>query len=152
MYVLSEGATVLKFPYSPSQLRSDNPSTSFPVFMTDEDLGKWNVFPVISQDPPACDPAIEIAEEINPVFVDGQWVQQWEIVRSSPNEIEKRRIDESYKVRQMRNKLLGACDWTQLPDAPVNAQDWAVYRQALRDISGQRDFPWLINWPVAPEN
>lgn len=55
-------------------------------------------------------------------------------------------------VRSNRDALLAACDWTQLPDAPLtNTQtaDWASYRQALRDITTQSD-PFNIEWPVAP--
>ena len=55
-------------------------------------------------------------------------------------------------VRQERNNILSSCDWTQLPDAPltnVQTADWAVYRQALRDITAQPD-PFSVNWPTAP--
>lgn len=37
------------------------------------------------------------------------------------------------RMRSIRNRLLAESDWTQLPDAPVNAAAWAVYRQELRD-------------------
>ncbi len=52
-------------------------------------------------------------------------------------------------VRAERNALLAACDWTQLPDAPVDASAWAAYRQALRDITTQPD-PFNITWPEEP--
>jgi hypothetical protein len=52
-------------------------------------------------------------------------------------------------VRAERNALLAACDWTQLPDAPVDAAAWATYRQALRDITTQSD-PFNIAWPALP--
>ena len=45
-------------------------------------------------------------------------------------------------VRSQRNALLTACDWTQLPDAPLTDTQrlaWRVYRQALRD------YPALID-------
>ena len=29
--------------------------------------------------------------------------------------------------------------------------EWAVYRQALRDVPEQSGFPWDIEWPVKPE-
>jgi len=50
-------------------------------------------------------------------------------------------------VRAQRNKLLAECDWTQLPDAPVDAAVWAVYRQALRDITTQAN-PFKLSWPI----
>lgn len=53
-------------------------------------------------------------------------------------------------VRSDRNARLAACDWTQLPDAPVDAEAWAVYRQALRDITDQSN-PFEVVWPAAPQ-
>lgn len=53
-------------------------------------------------------------------------------------------------VRKQRNDLLAACDWTQVADAPVDKDAWAAYRQALRDITAQSDFPLSVVWPVAP--
>jgi hypothetical protein len=52
-------------------------------------------------------------------------------------------------VRSDRNARLSASDWTQLPDAPVDAAAWAAYRQALRDITTQTD-PFAIVWPEGP--
>lgn len=54
-------------------------------------------------------------------------------------------------VRSQRNALLSASDWTQLPDVPLATKEtWAIYRQALRDITEQTD-PFNINWPVQPD-
>lgn len=52
-------------------------------------------------------------------------------------------------VRQERNSLLAACDWTQLPDTPADKDSWAAYRQELRDVTNQPD-PFAIIWPTAP--
>lgn len=53
-------------------------------------------------------------------------------------------------VREKRDKLLAASDWTQLPDVPLATKEaWAVYRQALRDITLQAD-PFNIVWPSTP--
>ena len=49
-----------------------------------------------------------------------------------------------------RQGLLQDSDWTQLPDVPVDKPAWATYRQALRDITEQQDYPLLIDWPEAP--
>jgi hypothetical protein len=56
----------------------------------------------------------------------------------------------SQQVREKRNKLLSASDWTQVIDAPVDQAAWATYRQALRDISAQAGFPATVDWPVQP--
>lgn len=62
-------------------------------------------------------------------------------------ESKKREIDE---LRNKRNQLLTATDWTQVADAPIDKAAWATYRQALRDIPQQEGFPDNVVWPVAP--
>lgn len=54
-------------------------------------------------------------------------------------------------IRKTRNGLLSQSDWTQVLDSPVDRAAWASYRQALRDLPQQADFPSVINWPVAPD-
>ena len=50
-----------------------------------------------------------------------------------------------------RNQLLAASDWTQAPDAPVDQQEWATYRQALRDLPQNTEDPSAPLWPTKPE-
>lgn len=50
--------------------------------------------------------------------------------------------------RAQRDRLLAACDWTQLGDAPLSADSkaaWVAYRQALRDLDMS-----AADWPAAP--
>lgn len=55
------------------------------------------------------------------------------------------------EVRAIRETRLQASDWTQLPDVPLATKEaWAVYRQALRDITNQPD-PFNITWPTPPQ-
>lgn len=54
------------------------------------------------------------------------------------------------EIRQKRNALLAGCDWTQVQDAPVDQITWAVYRQALRDVTSQPEFPFSVTWPEPP--
>lgn len=54
------------------------------------------------------------------------------------------------QVRAERDALLAACDWTQVADAPVDQAAWAVYRQALRDVTAQAGFPLDVAWPIKP--
>jgi hypothetical protein len=57
----------------------------------------------------------------------------------------------SAEARMYRNKLLASSDWTQLPDVPQSLKEvWAIYRQALRDITVQTGFPRDIIWPQQP--
>lgn len=53
-------------------------------------------------------------------------------------------------IRRMRDVLLAACDWTQLPDVPSETRaKWTGYRQALRDVTSQPDLTNVI-WPTPP--
>lgn len=53
-------------------------------------------------------------------------------------------------ARERRDALLAESDWTQLSDAPVDGQAWALYRQELRDLTDQPNFPDNVTWPVPP--
>jgi hypothetical protein len=58
------------------------------------------------------------------------------------------RIDTQWAViRNQRNQMLKDTDWTQVEDVPVDKAKWANYRQALRDITTQKD-PFKIVWPT----
>lgn len=56
----------------------------------------------------------------------------------------------SNEIRKKRDTLLFDSDWTQVNDAPVDSVIWAVYRQALRDITSQETFPQSVVWPIPP--
>ena len=49
-----------------------------------------------------------------------------------------------------RDRLLAASDWTQLPDAPVDRDAWAAYRQALRDFPATWTPGPTVTFPAAP--
>lgn len=51
-----------------------------------------------------------------------------------------------------RAGLLLETDWTQLPDVPLATKTaWATYRQQLRDITDQPNYPFEIEWPESPD-
>ena len=54
------------------------------------------------------------------------------------------------QVRVERDALLAACDWTQVADAPVDAEVWADYRQALRDVPQDFASPDEVVFPAVP--
>ena len=67
----------------------------------------------------------------------------------SPTEEEK-----AGEVRRQRNALLNASDYVMVTDYPITPEkrgEWAAYRQALRDVTGQAGFPDAVEWPVMPE-
>ena len=52
-------------------------------------------------------------------------------------------------VREERDAKLAACDWMANSDVTMS-DDWATYRQALRDVPAQAGFPNTITWPTKP--
>jgi hypothetical protein len=57
------------------------------------------------------------------------------------------------EMRLKRNELLKDSDWTQLGDSPLNADAklaWALYRETLRMVPQQSEFPLNIIWPPLP--
>lgn len=74
-------------PYSVSQLKQDNPQTSFPKDMTDDVLASWGVFPVQSTQHPEYDPTAQRVVELPPIEVEGQWMQQWEVLPLPAEEV-----------------------------------------------------------------
>ena len=60
---------------------------------------------------------------------------------------------ESKFVREQRDRLLIASDWTQASDSPLASgkkTEWAAYRQALRDMTSQAGFPTTVEFPEKP--
>lgn len=58
-------------------------------------------------------------------------------------------------IRSKRANLLSSSDWTQMPDSPLSESkraEWAVYRQALRDMPDTTTATTVeaIVWPVRP--
>ena len=57
----------------------------------------------------------------------------------------------SVDVKNKRDKLLSATDYLVMPDYPITSERLELvkkYRQVLRDITKQPEFPSNINWPI----
>lgn len=55
------------------------------------------------------------------------------------------------QIRLIRDRLLADSDWTQGRDVPNYIHEpWAVYRQALRDLTSAAT-PEQVVWPSKPE-
>lgn len=60
----------------------------------------------------------------------------------------------SEHIRNKRNELLAACDWTQAADSPLSEEkktEWATYRQQLRDLPQSLTESSTINDITFPE-
>jgi hypothetical protein len=56
-------------------------------------------------------------------------------------------------VGSIIKKSLAESDYTQLPDAPFSTeqkQAWSAYRQALRDLSTDANYPFVV-LPTPPQ-
>jgi hypothetical protein len=56
-------------------------------------------------------------------------------------------------VRADRNSMLAGCDWTQIADAALGAhtaEEWAAYRQELRDLPSAHSKVSEVVWPDDP--
>ena len=58
-----------------------------------------------------------------------------------------------HMVRTQRNGMLSATDWTQIGDAALGdhtAEEWATYRQELRDLPETYSRVSEVVWPNDP--
>ena len=150
MYAKVNDGVVVKYPYSVSQLKLDNPTVSFPDPLGDDVAAEFGAVVVVTASTPTYDPVEQNCEEATPQFLNGNWTQVWVVTDASQEEIAERTDLKAAEVRATRNQRLSSCDWTMLPDAPVDKQAWAAYRQQLRDITAQPGFPLSIVWPEPP--
>lgn len=143
--VTEEGTVV-----SVSDYREMFPNTSFPASGPDvKFLQENSCLPVCVFK--AYDSLTEKLASAPPYIEDGQ-VFTIAVEPLTNSEIEANTESQWAKIRSQRDLLLSSCDWTQLPDVPFveqARQEWATYRQALRDVTSQAD-PYNIEWPVAP--
>ena len=152
-YIHAENSIVIEYPYSIEKLRSDNPETSFPAVMSEEELNAWGVYSVEEQNPPAYNERLESIRYKGPELNSeiGSWVVKWEKRSHTADEMKLITKAESSIVRTKRNDLLQKSDYTQLNDFPGTESDklkYQTYRQALRDLPNQEGFPWELSWPV----
>ncbi len=57
--------------------------------------------------------------------------------------------NDEFSVREKRNALLAETDWWAGSDHTMT-QAQRDYRQALRDVPNQQDFPTNVSWPTKP--
>lgn len=99
-----------------------------------------------------------ITEETDEVgFVDGSYssvtykVVEGSVAHKSAEEIEAQDVQQAWvQLKSERSRRLFATDWTQVSDAPVDHQAWAVYRQELRDLPENTTDPRNPVWPIPP--
>ena len=100
-----------------------------------------------------------LAEGLTPEHVEGRDDEVWITVEPSDHAAVTAVVQAHSgadhaawrEVRAKRNLLLRDCDWTDLPNSPVeNGPEWATYRQALRDIPQDFGSADAVTWPTKP--
>lgn len=145
-YALVSNSQIIEYPVYEGDIRAQFPNTSFPIPF-DPPAGYVRVEDTV---PPNANWDQSVVEDL-PQFKQGKLVRVWNVIDASASEIAERTGSQASAIRIERNSRLAATDWTQLPDSPVDASAWTVYRQALRDITAQDGFPWTVTWPTEPQ-
>lgn len=137
---------VREYPLTIGQVKERFPGVSFPVPF--EPPAGYEV--VTPTEPPECQKH-EKTSEVMPRLDSGQWFQAWIIEKKTEVELSGEVEYVSANIRNARNLLLLETDWTQGKDIDDSISDaWAPYRQALRDITKQSEFPFKVLWPQRP--
>jgi hypothetical protein len=99
--------------------------------------------PRIYTDAPDCDEAIQ-----NVTF---EWVETDDAITQTWTVSEKSDEEKANVARIKRNSLLRETDHYGLSDVTMS-NEITTYRQDLRDIPQQEDFPTTVTWPTKPTN
>ena len=153
---------------SETDLRLENRNVSFPK------VWNTNVFEALGIDPVLAAPAPTPSGEFKTVSrngavqdSNGNWVQAWveremfteytdeegnvQTVSAQQTAYTTRRNNEKAVVeRATRDTLLKETDHFALSDVTMT-DAMKTYRQALRDVPQQSEFPNTITWPTKPE-
>lgn len=148
-YVQTKDGAFVRHVYDVEPTRWDDENFCRVRNLTDEQVVAFGVSKLRPVTPPSYDRATQTLDEGDAVFIDGAWFQNWVVSDLEPEAVEALRANLFAAIRIERNAKLSASDWTQLPDAPVDALAWAEYRQTLRDITETAD-PFAVVWPDAP--
>lgn len=131
-----------------TNLAAQFPNTSLPVSLTQDDFDALGVDPVFEAPQPE-HTQFQVVYRDGVEEIEGKWYTKYGVSDMDQEAIDALTAAQWESVRALRNTKLENCDWTQLPDAPVDGVAWAAYRQELRDITTQTD-PFNITWPTEP--
>jgi hypothetical protein len=123
------------------EMRNMYPNVSGPL----DDL-----YDVVFEGPQAQPTRYQVSFADGIVEIGGKWYTKYSVADMDDEAKAIKDAEQAEKTRSQRTDKLKDSDWTQVIDAPVDQAAWAVYRQALRDISAQEGFPWTITWPTQP--
>lgn len=129
--------------YTIGQLRRDNTNVGFPAIISDEMLAQFDVYRLHTKPVPKYDELTQRLQRSNFDVEGDKWWVHYTIEHFAQDIAER-------NVREHRNSLIAETDWMALSDNAMSPE-WTEYRQALRDITEQKGFPYTVEWPIKPE-
>ena len=146
---------------SQGEIRAMHKNTSFPKVWGANVHEAIGIDPVLITPKPSPSTDYKIVERNGAVQEGDNWVQAWveRDMFTTDSEGTKAAKEAAYRaeldataaafVRKDRDERLAKTDWLALSDTTMSSE-WATYRQALRDVTGQAGFPNTITWPTEP--
>lgn len=99
-------------------------------------------------------PILEEGQQIvSGIYAENTMLVDGEVVAATGVALDEYNNKLLENIRGERNILLSKSDWTQIPDSPLDntkKQEWATYRQALRDLPANTEDPSNPTWPTKP--
>ena len=154
LYVKIEDDQVIQI-LNEATLRKALTNVSLPKYIKDEHINASGFFCLAPSPVPE-----GIYESFDKRFAfnaikDGDTWKRHVYLENVPEEFRLHRYNhKASRVRAHRDLLLNKSDWTQIPDVALTETSkagWYEYRRALRDISLQANFPYLVSWPKIPK-
>lgn len=169
IYAEVNNTTLIKYPYTFSDLQTENPYTNygdnqnvaywFPQTNAAIDLG-YTLETVTILPPPPYNPAHQkCIQDSIPTLIDGIWTVGWTVSDFTPEE--QKQYDDQQKAgnKSEAQNLLSLTDWTAIPSVADPAQsnpflanqaEFLSYRSKIRAIAVTP--PIVVNpWPQMPK-
>lgn len=167
---IDENGVVIEWPIFEGQVEKDNPSFKFPLDVNEEYNFSTNGKTIpdgyvrVKIKPPYQGQEGEnfksyyySCNELFPELIDGEYVQKYEYTPYSTETLEQNRQTLALSIRKERDILLVESDkkvfsdlWEKMSE--VEKEQIANYRQALRDVPEQENFPLSVEWPLEPSS
>lgn len=169
LYAEVNGTTLVKYPYTFSDLQAENPYTDygdnqnvaywFPQTVAATELG-YTLATVAVLPVPSYDPAHQkCVQDAAPTLIDGVWTVGWTVTDFTPEEQAAYDNQQKLANKSQAEGLLSITDWTAIPSVADPAQSnpylanqsaFISYRSQVRAIAVNP--PVVVSsWPTLPK-
>lgn len=155
LYIKIENGSPVGYPLSESMVRELLPSVSLPAIIDLDELVTLGFAEYRRTFAPEAG-VFQIVDEVQPEF-DGRIVtQKFEVRAMTDQEKETATQKQLQESRAKQRHLLAQSDWTELPSVVAKhtaewSAAWAAYRNELRDLDKQEQWPFITSWPSEPQ-